>query len=554
MVDMIGLDGLQHGIRLLTVTTRSADVPEQLLGHFDSRVVLQALDEDESIRLLGLPDAAELTAGGDLLLRVDGRRPIHARGFRVSPDHLGQLVELMQDAYGDVHERRPAVLDPVVQSSPATKPASERSAVPAPEPEKAADDATSLGTDTITSDSDAAPTVEAEPAGQATLPWPPDHIEDDVRSVASQGTPDNGGALVAVGEPTTFVPPSEPERIVKQVPLFGAEVVDRTAPAIEFEDAAPIERHLPADGMARVATEIATKMARASSLLDAPSASLPDHIDIRCFGGFSVWYGDREISPSDGSVAHHQAWEALALLAAQPEGCMPKERVLDALFPGVPPDAATNRLHTTLVRLRSVVTAQAPIITSDFVRLDRGGACCLNRTVARSDVQRFLELCQQGPTLDHEHARVAYEEARKLYRADLLTGATYEWLYNREESGISLQERYREDYYAAMRELARIYRQERQNAKAAELYRALLAAEPTLEDVAKDLFRCCAAMGDRPGLVREQRRLREALGQMYTGQKGELGELSPETTALYRQLLAQLDATANVDVELRASA
>ena len=166
----------------------------------------------------------------------------------------------------------------------------------------------------------------------------------------------------------------------------------------------------------------------------------------------------------------------------------------------------------------------------------------------------FLELCQRGPALDHEQAKAAYEEARKLYRSDLLTGATFEWLYNREESGISLQERYREDYYAAMRELARLYRQERQHAKAADLYRALLSAEPTLEDVAEELFRCCAAMGDRPGLVREQRRLREALGQMYTGQKGELGELSPETTALYRQLLAQLDATVNGGVELRATA
>src|SRR5262249_31125035 len=48
-------------------------------------------------------------------------------------------------------------------------------------------------------------------------------------------------------------------------------------------------------------------------------------------------------------------------------------------------------------------------------------------------------------------------------------------------------------------------------AAAVPLYRELLHAEPTLESVARQLFRCHALLGDGTALVREERHLREAL-------------------------------------------
>ena len=73
--ELLGVHGAAHGIRLLAASTRPEAVGEELLAHFATRVALQTLDEDASIRLIGRPDAADLGGGGDLLVRIDGRVP-----------------------------------------------------------------------------------------------------------------------------------------------------------------------------------------------------------------------------------------------------------------------------------------------------------------------------------------------------------------------------------------------------------------------------------------------------------------------------------------------
>src|SRR5205823_6015648 len=80
----------------------------------------------ESIRLLGQPGADELDDGGDLLVRVDARAPVEARGFRVAPEHLDQLAQLMGDAYPSARSMPP---------TPAPDAAGDAAAAGEPEPE-----------------------------------------------------------------------------------------------------------------------------------------------------------------------------------------------------------------------------------------------------------------------------------------------------------------------------------------------------------------------------------------------------------------------------------
>jgi hypothetical protein len=98
-LEIVGAQGSAYGVRLLAATTQPEALGDDVLAHFDSRLILQTLDEDQSIHVLGQPDAADL-AGGELLARIDGRAPTRARGFRVSADHLDELVRLMREAYG----------------------------------------------------------------------------------------------------------------------------------------------------------------------------------------------------------------------------------------------------------------------------------------------------------------------------------------------------------------------------------------------------------------------------------------------------------------------
>lgn len=91
--------GPSHGISLLAATTRPDAVSDSLLAQFRTRLVFQTATEDDSVLLLGQPDAADL-GGGRLLISVDGRIPERLNGFQVTPARLAHLVRLMRNAYG----------------------------------------------------------------------------------------------------------------------------------------------------------------------------------------------------------------------------------------------------------------------------------------------------------------------------------------------------------------------------------------------------------------------------------------------------------------------
>ena len=91
---------LSLGVRLVVA---SSD-PEQAIGdsltpHLSTRMVLHMQSEEASVALLGVADAAFVSGGGRLLLRVDGREPVELYGYQVSNDHLERLVRVMRSAY-----------------------------------------------------------------------------------------------------------------------------------------------------------------------------------------------------------------------------------------------------------------------------------------------------------------------------------------------------------------------------------------------------------------------------------------------------------------------
>ena len=116
-------------------------------------------------------------------------------------------------------------------------------------------------------------------------------------------------------------------------------------------------------------------------------------------------------------------------------------------------------------------------------------------------------------------------------------------------TGLSPRERYREEYYQATQQLARLYYQGGQAALAVPLYKRLLKAEPTLEDVVRDLYRCYQQLGDLGSLIREDRNLRQALREAYyepdnPDDDRELYQPEPETVALFKQVFADLEMSA----------
>lgn len=186
-------------------------------------------------------------------------------------------------------------------------------------------------------------------------------------------------------------------------------------------------------------------------------------------------------------------------------------------------------MRVAMVRLRALLARQVPGLPSEAVRADRDGTCRLETRMISSDVHQFLALCRNAPKLPPEQAKTALQQARALYEGGLLPSRgtrLYEWVDERNESGVSLREGYREEYYRATQRLARLFCQQERPDLAVPLYKGLLKAEQVIKDIVRELYRCYQQLGDLSSLIREDRHLRQSLREAYY----DADDMIPRTT------------------------
>lgn len=515
-LELISSQGARHGVRLLVATARTDAFTADVLSHFGTRMVLQTLDGDESIHLIGHSEAADL-ADGELYLRVDGRTPIRLRGFRVSAEHLDELVRLMCETYGDL---RPTVPFQAQRDSEKT----------ADWPVNAGGETAPPGAEIVDANRNEAAREPTSGVGLEESPDDPLRVGDapeGSQEVALRiGTEDH---QVAHGDGAHHLPETADIQGVTGVPVV--EAVEISNGNQKTPDTTLIEE--------RTSTAACPDQAPAVRPL----------VEVRCFGDFTVTSGDREIGASGEEGASFKAWEVLAFLAAQPTGAVAKEKILAAVWPDVDGERAGARLRTALTRLRALLAGQIPNLSGDVVRAERDGTRRLDTSLVTSDVHQFVLLLRTAAKLPPDEATVALIEARKLYSGDLLSARSagfYEWVEERDGSGVTLREHYREEFYRATQRLARLYYQEEQAALAVPLYKELLKAEPTLEDVVRELYRCYHYLGDLTSLIREDRHLRQALREAYADPDDPVDDPrdyqpEPETVTLFSEIRRELE-------------
>lgn len=541
-LELLGSQGAAVGVRLLARTTQAGMVGTDVATHFSTRFVLQTLDDDESIQLIGQPDAVDL-GGGEFLLRIDGRAPARLRGFRVSAEHLAELARLMQAAYGN------GAAGDVVGSDEAD--AAEASARAAVLEDKVASAAGAQGDDGVGPSHPGEPSA-GSPAAAA------DQVERDARSrpeesgrSAADGTAagdDRSGELLPV------------ERLAEDEQRVTAEHGAGTGADHGASEPSALPSAEDVGGSAgprheRTGTAVLNDTeapAAGAGIVEAPGTGAL--LQVRCFGKFVVTSGEREITPTGEEGASYKAWEVLAFLAVHPEGAVSREKLLAAVWPDVDPERAGNRMRVAMARLRALLTRQVSELTAEVVRCERDGTCRLDGTLVWSDVQQFSALCHTTVRHAPEQTIAALERACAHYQGDLLAGRGtrfYEWVEERDESGLSLRERYREEYYRAMQRLAQLHCRDGQPARAVPLYKRLLKAEPTLEDVVRELYGCYAQLGDLSSLIREDRHLRQALREAYYDPSDpeddpEQYQPEPETVELFNKVRMELDENRGV--------
>ncbi len=223
-------------------------------------------------------------------------------------------------------------------------------------------------------------------------------------------------------------------------------------------------------------------------------------VAVTLMGGFAVTVGDSVVDPAEWR--RRQAASLVKVLALGPRRGLHRERVIDALWPGLTIEEAAPRLHKAAhFARRAIGLPNSVVLTGDLVAL-------LPATTVHVDAEEFRAVAEAA--VAHGDPREA-AHAADAYGGELLPDDLYEaWA---DDDRIRLH-----DLYLDLLRLAGRWHQ-------------LTLIEPTDEDAHLRVVAELARSGDRRAAIRQFERLEAALSQ-------ELG-VSPSRAAL--RLRARLE-------------
>ncbi|HWQ15878.1 MAG TPA: BTAD domain-containing putative transcriptional regulator [Roseiflexaceae bacterium] len=253
----------------------------------------------------------------------------------------------------------------------------------------------------------------------------------------------------------------------------------------------------------------------------------PYTLRIRTLGAFTIWRGDQEVKDRDWRSS--KARQLFQLLITERGRALPRERVLDTLWPEMEPDAAANNLRVTINRLSKALEPERPDGAPPAYLTQQSETYTFNdASDYELDAADFASAVAEGQRAEQRGQRQAavgwYRKAIELYRGPYLPDNMYEdWtVVERERLQILFND-------AAVR-LGTLLLDEGQAHEAIGLAWRVIEYDRAHEEAYRLLMRAHAALGERSTALRLYARCVAALRE-------ELGvEPLPETTALYNAL------------------
>ena len=235
-------------------------------------------------------------------------------------------------------------------------------------------------------------------------------------------------------------------------------------------------------------------------------ANSHERIGIRLLGDFRVAIDGGEILPDDWPSL--RAAQLVQLLGLAPGCRLPREQVIDALWPQLDPEAGGANLRKAAHHARQAVGRP------DAVLLQGGQVSLCPSMPIDVDAARFERLADAAMAAGDPSACAAAADA---YTGDLLPGSPYEpWAE-------AARSRLRSRFLELLRASAQ--------------WERLAQADPTDEPAHRELMRRELAAGNRPAAIRCYFRLRRAL-QRALGVPPDR-----ETEALYSECVAGLQSS-----------
>jgi predicted ATPase/DNA-binding SARP family transcriptional activator len=229
--------------------------------------------------------------------------------------------------------------------------------------------------------------------------------------------------------------------------------------------------------------------------------------------------GEREISERQWSGRLPRM--LLLLLLATPGHRLPRDRVLDLLWPEAEPEAALNALYKALHSVRRTLEPDLKAGRGSAYVATRGETIGLVPVPGTwVDADEFDATLARADTLSPAERRPTLRAALNLYSGDLLSDEPYaDWPVARREALRQARER-------ATLALAALELEAGEPLATVPLIEDLLAGDPTVEEAHRALMRAYAAAGQRDRALRQFARCRSVL-------ETELGaEPAAETIAL----------------------
>jgi len=254
-------------------------------------------------------------------------------------------------------------------------------------------------------------------------------------------------------------------------------------------------------------------------------------LSIRTFGGLAVLRNDTAPIATDNWQGSRPALLPKAILVHGGRH-IPKDVLVEALWPDQPPEKSLRNFKVTLHRLRKLFEPEMiATMGSAYIHL-KDNLVSLDAQLCRVDTAAFHHLCKQvrrtDPGADRQTLQEMRHEAEALYRGDFLPEEPYlPWAEMKRAS-------LREEFLHLMYRLGELFCHQKAFGEARRCYRRIVQVDPAQEKAQRRLMHLLVEDG-RPG---EAARLYR---EFKTHLEAEVGAAPDETTTrLYDSICARL--------------
>ncbi len=270
--------------------------------------------------------------------------------------------------------------------------------------------------------------------------------------------------------------------------------------------------------------------ARATGLLESISRKAADPLTVRLLGPCEVTLGGRTLFSQDWKSK--KALTAFKYLAANRDrGLIPRDVLMELLWPDTTPESAAKNLNTALTSLRKTLEPEvsrgksAYLVTSgDSLRLELGNGGCTDLELFKIKLREAYKAREAG---DFDLYFLTLHEAADLYRGQFMAEDLYEDWCSKEREALM------NDYVDIMVDVSTEHLRRGESQGALGNLEEALAQDPGREELYRKQMIVYSRTGNRAGVEEVFRRCDKYLRDNYGVSP------STETLGLYERLRNQ---------------